>query len=296
MEISAELTISTKRNFFCAVLACIACTGILFIRKPDAFLNPQFWAEDGTIFFKSALEDGWSSMLDRYSGYFHFYPRLISCLAVELFPIAYQPHIYNFAALLGLLFVVSHLFVPRVNVSFRFVLALLLVLAPTGTEVGVYGSEAILVLTNTQWYLSLSLLLLLISRPPKRWTGWVFDLSTLLFVGFTGPFLVPFAPLFLARALYEKRVYPTAMCNLATTIAVIQALSAVDVTAEQGRYVIEWYHYAQLGAAFVGPALLGPTGRLGEEDVVRSCLFAAVGIVGTTALFEVDPKVWTGIS
>lgn len=41
-----------------AILAPILVTAALFIRDPDRFLAPKFWAEDGAIFFKDAYEMG----------------------------------------------------------------------------------------------------------------------------------------------------------------------------------------------------------------------------------------------
>ena len=71
---------------------------LLFARRPDALLNAQFWAEDGVIFFHSALLDGVHSLLVPYSGYVHVIPRLVAFAALAL-PFAFQPLAYDVAAL-----------------------------------------------------------------------------------------------------------------------------------------------------------------------------------------------------
>ena len=63
----------------------VVCGLVLYARMPDAFSHPQFWAEDGTIFFLDAHSGGWRALLDPYSGYLHLIPRAVAWLA-ELLP------------------------------------------------------------------------------------------------------------------------------------------------------------------------------------------------------------------
>jgi hypothetical protein len=59
-------------------LTIALCLAIILYRKWDSFVNPQFWAEDGAIFFQGAHELGWSSILRPYAGYHHFLQRLLA--------------------------------------------------------------------------------------------------------------------------------------------------------------------------------------------------------------------------
>jgi hypothetical protein len=64
-------------SLFWVLLLCLI---ILFYREPDGFLNPQFWAEDGVIFFTQNLTFGLSAFWKPYAGYLHLTPRIIAYL------------------------------------------------------------------------------------------------------------------------------------------------------------------------------------------------------------------------
>ena len=85
---------------------------VLFARRPETFLNPQLWAEDGPIFFVQADEFGAHALTFSWAGYHHFLLRLIavvsSPLNAQLVPAAYVG-----ISLLVLLAVVLALFSPR---------------------------------------------------------------------------------------------------------------------------------------------------------------------------------------
>ena len=42
---------------------------ILFLRRRNAFLNPQLWAEDGKVFFLEQWERGSQALITPYAGY-----------------------------------------------------------------------------------------------------------------------------------------------------------------------------------------------------------------------------------
>lgn len=54
---------------------------IIYTRAPDAFHSPNFWAEDGVIFFRQWQALGLSSLFETYNGYLHLAPRLVAALA-----------------------------------------------------------------------------------------------------------------------------------------------------------------------------------------------------------------------
>jgi hypothetical protein len=65
---------SKKTLWLCLALAAV----ILFIRKTNSFLNPQFWGEDALPFFIDSLFTGPRAILISYSGYSHLWPRLVT--------------------------------------------------------------------------------------------------------------------------------------------------------------------------------------------------------------------------
>src|SRR5574339_17985 len=72
---------------------------VLVLKRPDALLLPQFFAEDGRIFFHDQLVFGAAAMWMPYAGYL-----LLAARAVAVFAawgsVGAAPLIYNTAALL----------------------------------------------------------------------------------------------------------------------------------------------------------------------------------------------------
>ena len=172
-----------------ATLAAVAA--ILFLRKPEALLRPEFWYEDGSVFFADARERGIGSLFVPYAGYLHFFPRLVAWLATA-FPVVAAPALYNGAALLAVLGVCALLFHPRLDLPWRPLLALCVALAPDAWT-------SFLNLTHAQWYLSLLLVLLCRKGAPETAAGAALDLAVLAIVGLTGPFSIFAFPMFALR-------------------------------------------------------------------------------------------------
>ena len=72
---------------------------IVFVRRPDSILRPQFWAEDGTIFFYEQVTLGfWSALCKLYGGFPFLAHRLVAALA-GVVPTVAVPLAYNASAL-----------------------------------------------------------------------------------------------------------------------------------------------------------------------------------------------------
>src|SRR5215471_1172458 len=76
----------------------LASLFILFLRRPDALLNAQFYAEDGARWFADAYHVGWRCLFLPESGYLQTVSRLIG-LFCQLFPFALVPLVMNLFAL-----------------------------------------------------------------------------------------------------------------------------------------------------------------------------------------------------
>ena len=48
---------------------------VLIFRRFDGFVNPQLWAEDGTVFLQQYTDIGAKSIITPYAGYLHTIPR-----------------------------------------------------------------------------------------------------------------------------------------------------------------------------------------------------------------------------
>jgi hypothetical protein len=189
-------------------------TVLLFCRRPDAFLNPQFWGEDGTIFFKEQIEYGFKSIVIPYAGYLHLTPRLIAC-AASLFPFSITPTIYNFFALSAMLFTGGALFSSRCRFPFKPLLALSMIVVPH------YG-EVFMTVTNIQWYLCFLPLILLYSEPPVKSYQYFLDYLIIILCGLTGPFILLLLPLFFIKCFIQKSHYNYGILLTAFLCALIQ--------------------------------------------------------------------------
>lgn len=170
---------------------------ILFARKPDAFVHPQFWAEDGSLFFTQQIEHGARAHLIPYAGTFNEVPRIVASLGA-LLPHRHVPAFYNAAAVFILLGLVLKLYSPRLEFPgnrpggracpLPFALAVALVPHP--------GGEVFACLANVQWVLALLLLVCALQKSPATGAQAAGDAALVLCAGLTGPFIVFALPLF----------------------------------------------------------------------------------------------------
>ncbi|KHD06402.1 hypothetical protein PN36_05040 [Candidatus Thiomargarita nelsonii] len=204
--------ISTESDRLTVLFLCFL---ILLYREPDGFINPQFWAEDGEIFFQQNLILGFSALLEPYSGYLHLIPRLISYLTGFL-PISFAPALYNFSALVITLFIINYLFSSRIHLPFKPLLAIAVVLVP-------YNGEIMMSLTNIQWFLPILLILLIIQDKPNTRKQLLLDTLMITAIGLTSPFVALFLPLFIFRLIYICRShYSVYLLSIALLLALIQ--------------------------------------------------------------------------
>jgi hypothetical protein len=144
----AEAEISSRDLArFLAVAAGLAV--LLFLRRPDSLLSPQFWAEDGAEFFYFQFY-GSLPLFKPYSGYLHLAPRAVAALA-GLFPVRFAPLIYNIfalalAALCSAWFSLPHFRHLVRSDRLRAAACIFIAVMPAAGTV-------LLNLTNVQWYL-----------------------------------------------------------------------------------------------------------------------------------------------
>ena len=165
--------------------------GIVISRRPDAFTNPQFWAEDGAQWFQNAYNQGpWQALFVSYQGHFLVQPRLVAVIASP-FGVANAPLIYNLFGLAfqvaPVLFFLSGRFRPVLpSLWVRGALGAVYLLMPS-TEINVTVGAA-------QFHLVLLATLVLIAPPSPRW-GWrAFDAATVALCALTGGFVYILLP------------------------------------------------------------------------------------------------------
>lgn len=208
----------SRRRFWLVLAAVLA---IFVGRRPDAFFNPQFWAED-FVFLVDAQNDGLATFFRPMAGYLHLLPRTIAYLGHFLDP-AWQPPLYVGASVAVALAVVAACLSERHDLPAKVWLALAVALVPTSGEV--YFNP-----TNLQWIAALGLLLTWLKRDPASAGDWAVDLGFLVFAGLSGPFSLFAAPLFLWR-LWARKSRASAM--LAVVIAAAAAVQLWFALHEQ---------------------------------------------------------------
>jgi len=183
---------------------------VLFLRRPDALLNAQFYAEDGARWFADAYHVGWRCLLIPDSGYLQTVSRLIG-LAMQWIPFVLVPLFMNLCALSFQILPVNIFLSSRfetIPIKTRLLSSLLYLSIPNSFETHANT-------TNIQWHLALACLLLLLSRVPPTGIGRyleAFLLALSVLDGASGMLLVP-----VAVALWwnrRKRRYATALAVL----------------------------------------------------------------------------------
>lgn len=235
-----------------ALLVMAACAAIMFVRKPDVFRNPQFWAEDAYL-FSDARKDGLASFLTPHSkGQTVLVQRLIAYVGRPIAP-RDAPAFYIFAALAGMLAVAAYVSQARIDGLGPVPRALMAV-----TPALMYTSGEILVtLANLHWILAVLLLTILIERDPE--TRWGRGLLLVVFgvLCLTGPFIIFLLPLFLLRALLRRTPCSVALFTVGLPCALWQVFR---IESSRTAGVIVWSDprwQAFLGREYVGQLFFG---------------------------------------
>lgn len=179
------------------VVACLAFA-LLLARRPDFVQRPQFWAEDGAVFYRDQLTLGLGrALFEPHAGYPHVVPRLLAA-ALSPLPTLHQPLGYLLAA--SALAALCCAWVVRdehrrwlPSRRARAALALWLACSPASGEV--VGN-----VVNLQWYLLWLGLLLVVGPLPARPAGQVAWSGALALVAASAPGAIALVPLLGARA------------------------------------------------------------------------------------------------
>ena len=210
-----------KKTFWhlLAISLFISCC-IIFLRKPDAFLNPQFWAEDGKTFFAQMYNYGPSSIFKLSSGYHNLYPRIIASLADLLkVPLEILPAFYNYGWLLAFFITFAYIwFRLDLSANEKFLFSITLTLIPISTA-------GFVSLTNSQWLLALTLVLIPVAKHPKNTTQYIIDYMLIFIAGLSSLCCLLFIPLFLFNALKTRNKHNYCLFFILLIVSIIQAAS-----------------------------------------------------------------------
>jgi hypothetical protein len=171
---------------------------VIVCRRFDVVTRPQFWAEDGSIYFCDALVLGFRAVFRLYEGFPHLGQRLIAAFG-SLFPLAAAPRVYTTAAIVIEALSVATFSLPRFrhlvrSDALRTLFCVACVSLPVGTEV--FATPA-----NVGWFLGLWLLFASLSTAPRRMRSLVGLTACGVAAIASTPLAVLLAPLWLLRSL-----------------------------------------------------------------------------------------------
>jgi hypothetical protein len=168
-----------QRSRYERLAVVAAAAAILFFRMPYAFKRPQFWAEDAVVFLDNYLR-GIHAIFEPAAGYMIVTSRLIAYFA-GFFPIWLAPWLYNYMSLAITLAVVCLVMSPRLQVPYKPLLALAVVVVPAGYEV-------LMSLCNAQWITPIGVIAIFFMRPSGSHLVQALEYIFVALVGMTGPF------------------------------------------------------------------------------------------------------------
>lgn len=209
----------------------VMATLVMASHRPSSLLQPQFWAEDGKIWYTQAYQQGMLLPLTHtQDGYYQTFPRLVADVAVE-FPFSLAPLVMNCLALLVQGLPVVFLLSPRTarwgSLEVRGAMALVYLCLPNSTE---WHANT----TNTQWVLALLAIMVVLANAPRGWPARSFDLVILTLCRLTGPFCILLAPVACVMAWYRRERWRTVYATLIVGFAAVQGC-AIFLTRHSAR-------------------------------------------------------------
>lgn len=206
-------------SYVVPALVLAASLAVLFSRRPDAFLNPQFYAEDGTLWFARAYNIGaFSSLLIPDAGYLQVLATGTGALAV-LFPVSLAPVVFVIVAALVEA-------APAVFLATRRASQLIPGLAPRLALAFAYLAlpnvwTNSVVVTYASWRLALVAFLLLVTRPRGRW-GYVLDGCVVALCGLGSPLILFLLPVAILHAVVRPAERSVPFLAAATLTSAVQ--------------------------------------------------------------------------
>jgi hypothetical protein len=216
---------------------------ILFARRPDQFLHPYIWVEEGRFTLPAYLKNGWGEAFEPLAGYLQFAAKFTEVLAFRL-SILWAPEILTaFAAILTLATVCAVAFSPT-HLKQPMLCALAVLLVPSDPEV--FGTGAYLF-----WWSGILLLLAVLWREEKQWLRAIF----LVIGGLSTPLIAPVSALIALRFAFERARAEAAALALAVAVLVAQMLAMRAQAAIGAPSVLalpDWWTPVLISQKFVG--------------------------------------------
>lgn len=259
---------------------------LLFLRRPDALTNPQFFAEDGVVFFHDQLLFGIRQALwIPHGGYLLFIQRLTAWSA-SFFPPILAPAFYN-AMALALSALSCAAFVLPV---FRAVIRddLLRMTVACLFAIALDSAELIGTITQIQWFLQIAGVLLLVrhlieDREPP-WTRQVGEALLLLLLALSSPLLVLAVPLALWLLIRRKGLMPSLALLAGVAVQLVVYVKAGDSRGQSAVFQVNDLVRSVFVYLSMRPVLSSVAGRpwamaLGARNTAVSAAVTGIAVL-----------------
>lgn len=208
--------LGARRRLWVFLATVILITIVLYWRRPDAFVNPQFWAEDGELFFTDSYFTGLKKLFVPYRGIYHVLGRLVAWPG-RFLPLALVPAYYYFMSWLMLVALSGYIFSDRLPVSLTTKFFMSLALVANAADHEVFFNLANWTTISAVWWL----LLAIASIPVTRW-GQLLDGGLLVLNGANAAFSVVLWPLFILRWWQTRDRFHAVLAIMASVAGAVQ--------------------------------------------------------------------------
>ncbi len=205
------------------ILVFATAVALIFLRRPDAFLNPQFWAEDGVAWYAHPYQFGIiQSLFIPVAGYLQTLCRITGSIA-QFLPLTAAPLLFNAVAIivqaLPVTVFLSSRFADRFPALWsRSAFAFVYLALPNSSEVHAN-------LTTAKWHMALLAFTVVLARPTVK-LGWrIFDVIVIMLCSLSGPFGLLLVPLLAFGYRHSLRSWRGTLIGLLAVGAAVQALS-----------------------------------------------------------------------
>lgn len=228
------------------LLLALATLAILFARRPDQFLHPYVWVEDGTYILKAYAERGFASIIEPVQGYHILISKIIALTAFKA-SILWTPEIQLWLTVAFTAAVVIAIGLSPTHLPWPFACALAALLVPTNPEIFAVSEMSF-------WWAGLLLILALLWDPDRgaAWLRWLY----IVLGGLSAPIIVPICALLGLRAVFERRASEYTATSLAAAAAAVQLITAYGGVDLRGpKFDLPWFEL--VARQFFGSFLIG---------------------------------------
>jgi len=211
-------------SFGWQVLVFLAALAAIFSRLPGTLLHPQFYAEDGWVWYQQAYNLGWlRPLLITQAGFLQTLPRLVAGVTL-LFPMQWAPLIMNLSGAVAQVLPVTALLSRRCTtwgpLPVRMFMGVIYIAIPNAPEVHI-------VLTNAMWHLAVLQALLALSVPPLGWRGRISDIILFAVGSVSGPLSILLLPSVAAYYWIRRQRWTLTILSIMSLGISIQIFSLV---------------------------------------------------------------------